>query len=627
VVVNADSTVAIVGAGPRGVSVLERIAASAPDLLGGGSLEVHLVDPYPPGGGHVWQSGQPGHLLMNTVAAHATVFTDDSVLCEGPIVAGPTVYEWAKSHPHADPEIAAEAAAMLPWSHPTRRFNGHYLSWAFERVLAGLPTGVRASVHRHRAVALSDTADGRQIVSLEGGSAPLIVDAVVITTGHTPVEPTPDQTALARFADEHGLVYVGAGNPADLDLTAVRPGERVLLRGLGMNFFDIVSLLTVGRGGRFVRESDGGVLRYEPSGAEPVLVPGSRRGVPYQARGSYDAMPPVHKPLFFDDSAVARLRERAGTVDFRRDLWPLIAKETAYVYYGMLAGSDDFRERFARLDWDSEAMRKLIASAVPDPAARLDFGRLDRPLGGESFAGWEALNRRVLAYLRADAAQARHASASPLKHAMTALGATRSRVRILAEHGGLRGRSHLADLDGWFRGFAASVASGPPVTRIEELLALADVGLLEFGGPDFRITADREHSLFAGSSPQVDGPPVLAAAVVEAYLPEPDLRRTADPLLRQLRDSGACRPYVLADPADPAGPVETGGLEVTESPHHIVDVAGRPHPRRFALGLPVEPVHWGTAIGAMARAGADFLVQTDAVARALLTCTHDRDVR
>src|SRR5918999_4180173 len=86
VVVNADSTVAIVGAGPRGVSVLERIAASAPDLLGGGSLEVHLVDPYPPGGGHVWQSGQPGHLLMNTVAAHATVFTDDSVLCEGPIV-------------------------------------------------------------------------------------------------------------------------------------------------------------------------------------------------------------------------------------------------------------------------------------------------------------------------------------------------------------------------------------------------------------------------------------------------------------------------------------------------------------------------------------------------------------
>ncbi|GAB3403396.1 FAD/NAD(P)-binding protein [Flindersiella endophytica] len=559
---------------------------------------------------------------MNTVAAHATVFTDSSVRCDGPILAGPTVYEWAKSHRHADPDLAAEAEAMLPWSHPTRRFNGHYLAWAFQHVLDELPSGVRAIVHPHRAVAISETADGRQVLGLEGVPDTLVVDAVVIATGHTPVEPTPDQVELARFAEENGLVYVGAGNPVDLDLTGVRAGERVLLRGLGMNFFDIVSLLTVGRGGRFVRAGDG--LRYEPSGAEPVLVPGSRRGVPYHARGSYDAMPPVHKPLFFDDSVVEQLRSRAGTVDFRRDLWPLIAKETAYVYYGMLTSSDDFRRRFARLDWDSEPMRKLIAAAVPDPSARLDFERIDHPLGGESFAGRDALNRRILDHLRTDAAQAKHASASPMKHAMTALGATRSRVRIVAEHGGLRGRSHVDDLDGWFRGFAASVGSGPPVTRIEELLALADAGLLEFGGPGFRITADRERSVFAGSSPQVDGPPVLAAAVVEAYLPEPDLRHTADPLLRQLRDTGVCRPYVLADPA---GPVETGGLEVTESPHHIVDAAGRAHPRRFALGLPVEPVHWGTAIGAMARAGADFLVQTDAVARALLTCARERTVR
>ena len=41
------STIVIVGAGPRGTGVLERLAASAPELHPDG-LDVHLVDPYPP---------------------------------------------------------------------------------------------------------------------------------------------------------------------------------------------------------------------------------------------------------------------------------------------------------------------------------------------------------------------------------------------------------------------------------------------------------------------------------------------------------------------------------------------------------------------------------------------------
>lgn len=44
------STAAIVGAGPRGTSVLERLCASAVELLPPGArLTVHVVDPAPPG--------------------------------------------------------------------------------------------------------------------------------------------------------------------------------------------------------------------------------------------------------------------------------------------------------------------------------------------------------------------------------------------------------------------------------------------------------------------------------------------------------------------------------------------------------------------------------------------------
>ncbi|MDT4987408.1 MAG: hypothetical protein QOI74_1502, partial [Micromonosporaceae bacterium] len=86
--------VCVVGAGPRGVSVLERLCAhvraSAPDR----PVRVHLVDPHRPGAGGVWRTDQSRHLLMNTVASQVSMFTDASV----PVAArepGPSLYEWA----------------------------------------------------------------------------------------------------------------------------------------------------------------------------------------------------------------------------------------------------------------------------------------------------------------------------------------------------------------------------------------------------------------------------------------------------------------------------------------------------------------------------------------------------
>ncbi|GAA2454716.1 FAD/NAD(P)-binding protein [Actinomadura vinacea] len=611
-------SICVVGAGPRGTAVLERIAASAPLLAAGRPVDVHLVDPYPPGGGHVWQVDQPGHLLMNTVGADATLFTDDSVRCEGPAADGPSLYEWARSAAagHPDASVRAEAAGMRPWSHPTRRFQGHYLAWFFERVRAGLAPEVRLHEHRTRAVSLTDLEDGRQLVALEDGSGPLTVDGVVLALGHTDVWMSPSQHGLAEFAARNGLFYGPPANPLDADLDAVPEGEPLLVSGLGMNFFDYMSLLTAGRGGRFV-PVDGG-LRYEPSGREPVFYAGSRRGVPYQARGDYGAMPPSFPARYFDDGAVARLRA-AGPADFRRDAWPLIAKETAYVYYSTLlrerpeaCAMDGFLTAFDALAWNDPAMAALVESAFPDAADRLDFHALDRPLDGMSFTDGDSPHDVVVGLLRTDLTKARNAPRDPLKRALTALGASRGRVRRLVAHGGLTGESHRRDLDGWFRGFAASLSSGPPVTRIAELLALADAGLVTFVGADMRVRADPDRRAFVAGS---DGS-FAAGGLLEAHLPPPDLRTTADPLLGRLRETGAARPYVIPTPDGPD--YETGGLDVTASPFHVIDASGRPHPRRFAVGIPIESVHWGTAIGAKPRSNAVLLSQADAVARAAL---------
>src|SRR4051794_31423190 len=89
-------TVAIIGAGPRGTSILERLVANAAECAPDRTIAVHVIDPYPPGGGRIWRSEQSPLLWMNTTSDECTMFTDETVECEGPIVSGPTLVEWAQ---------------------------------------------------------------------------------------------------------------------------------------------------------------------------------------------------------------------------------------------------------------------------------------------------------------------------------------------------------------------------------------------------------------------------------------------------------------------------------------------------------------------------------------------------
>ncbi|CAM5623371.1 Adenylate cyclase OS=Streptomyces microflavus OX=1919 GN=Smic_14240 PE=4 SV=1 [Streptomyces microflavus] len=47
---SAAPTLVVIGGGPRGTGVIERIAANARELYGDLPLDIHLVDPYPAGG-------------------------------------------------------------------------------------------------------------------------------------------------------------------------------------------------------------------------------------------------------------------------------------------------------------------------------------------------------------------------------------------------------------------------------------------------------------------------------------------------------------------------------------------------------------------------------------------------
>lgn len=634
--------ICVVGAGPRGLSVLERICANERLTRSAEQVVVHLVDPASPGSGRVWRTGQSRHLLMNTVASQVTVFTDDSVEIDGPIETGPSLYEWARrllrEHgrpgPFADydDESLAEARDLGPDSYPTRSFYGSYLDWVYRQVAATAPAHLTVRAHRSRAVALDDSprGDGSQTCRLADGTVLIGLDAVVLAVGHVPVRPTGEETELTEFAERHALTYLAPANPADVDLSAIAPGEPVLLRGLGLCFFDHMALFTAGRGGVFERVD--GELAYRPSGREPKLLATSRRGVPFHARGdNQKGVDGRHRPRLLTPARIAALRDRAADgcrIDFSTELWPLIAKEVESTYYAALLTAQ------GRADRAAEFVDRYLAAPPGIPERHLlhsygiaadqywDWQALARPYGERSFADQDEFRGWLLDHLRGDLAEARSGNVEgPLKAALDVLRDLRNEIRLAVEHGGLDGHSQREHLESWYTPLNGFLSIGPPASRVEEMIALIEAGVLDVLPPGTRFLPDRDRGCFTTAEGATPTGTVRAAVLIESRLPEPDLRRTADPLLRHLLDTGQCRAFQLL--GYDGLPHETGGLDVTERPYRLLDRSRRAHPRRFAYGVPTEAVHWVTAAGIRPGVNSVTLVDSDAIARAVLALRSD----
>jgi hypothetical protein len=85
----------------------------------------------------------------------------------------------------------------------------------------------------------------------------------------------------------------------------------------------------------------------------------------------------------------------------------------------------------------------------------------------------------------------------------------RNEVRLAVDHGGLEGNSHRDDLEGWYMPLNAYLSIGPPASRIEEMIALIEAGVLELTGPGTQIRLDTAEPTFLAGSTEVPGPPVL----------------------------------------------------------------------------------------------------------------------
>lgn len=585
----------LVGGGPRAIGVLERLAASAAQPaheahLARTPLHVDIVDPHMPGAGRIWRAAESPLLLMNSRAADVSIFTDETVTCEGPTVAGPSLADWAEgirrgeiAAPTTGTERLAEIEALQATDFASRRVQALYLEWFFGQVLSAMPETVSVRVHRTTATAVRPAGAGWS-VELED-RAPLSADLLLLAAGHTDSRPAAARHELAAFARRHGAAYLPPSQAADAPLGQLGAGQDVIVRGMGLAFIDLMALLTQGRGGRFSPDplpGEPGRLRYHPSGQEPRLWLGSRRGVPYHSKVRDEGAPTGLGELVHVTAENLAAREDAeGRLDFRADVVPLIAAE--------------------------------IRHQVPDtPAAEPGeepLAWLDDPLSwlhGDSHP--QVTRDAVVRHIEQDLRSRTQGEAAPARALFQLL---------LRLHGVLVDQLPASRLRGgaaggyprWWHSLFSFVDSGPPPHRLHQLLALERAGIVHFLGPRLALTADESSGRFIARG--AAGVQVSATALVDAFLPRAALAHSANPLLRSLVE--------VPDAVGRESAGSPGTLEV-DAQHRVIRPDGSAHETLWALG----PWTSELPIGAFARprTNAPCHRRNDALARELLAAAR-----
>jgi methylaspartate mutase epsilon subunit len=594
--------VAIVGMGPRGLSVLERLVHRLTTAPVEGTVRIWTFEPGEQGAGRIWRTSQPHWFAMNTVAGEVSIYSGGPDGGPPRAGAGPSLYEWLAEHP--DPRWSALGLS----DYAPRPVYGEYLAGAYRAIVANAPANVHVLPVSAR-VDRVERADGRLVVTAYDGRFELAVDKVVLTTGHPRNVPdAANRRFLAHAESSSHLRYVMGDSAAEMPLDAIAAGSEVGVIGLGLTFFDVVAALTAGRGGVFTADDDG-VLRYRPSGKEPRIIAGSRSGLPMLARGRNQKAPTYrYQARFATMAALTAARQRAEAehgspqLDFRRDVLPLLQLEVEHTYYRTMvrrrqnqAVADQFAERHLAVAHDPVLVAKLLAEYGISDARTIDLDRMARPFAGVDFDSPQHFHRVVTDLLRLDIAEAVQGNLDgPLKAALDILRDLRGSVRAAVDFGGLRAESHRDDFLGAFNPVNTMLSAGPPAFRVEQTCALIEAGVLVVVGPALQV--DCEPDGFLLSSPQVRGSGRLVPTLIDARIPRPDLHADASPLTGQLLADGLIAEHVNVDPVTGEW-FATGGLAVDRAPFRVLDAAGNADPDLYALGIPTENQRWFTQIG------------------------------
>jgi uncharacterized NAD(P)/FAD-binding protein YdhS len=576
---------AIVGLGSWGLCVMERTVRRAWRVRT--PVRVHLVEPSQLGGG-VYSAEQPDFLVLNNACGQLSLYAAPDGDALPPYYVG--LHQWAVGCGYRwvgyECRIGAGGEPILPTDYLPRRLMGEYLAWFYDRLVAEAPPNLEIIRHYAAAVDISPALLGREAVLLDNG-ATLSVDHVVLTSGHT--------WNHEREADG-GVRYLQAYPIESLD-ESVPAGSSLAVAGMGLVGYDVLSALTIGRGGTFEDRCDrADRLRYVPSGREPTVTLYSRSGAPYCAKSATGVDPyGQYQPVVCTPEEFSALTNPGGSrvrrhVDFRAELLPLIFAEMQARYHiqaALLRGGDAEStevRKVLRQGWLDGHYEKIV------DALELRYGRFDP--AAHLFAGADREFRSAADYqgqvynmIEDDLTEALRPGGSPVKAAQEVLRILRDQLRSVIEFGGLSLDSYV-EFRSNIRGRINRLEAGVPPMRSQQLLALLDAGVVRVPlGPSPEVAACPDGVRL--NSTALDEPTsVTADGVIRGYLDMPSLARSGSPLLNRLYANGRLTQLSYGD-------TPVGSVAINED-FHPFDTEGRLQPSLSVLGVLTEGVRYFT---------------------------------
>lgn len=584
--------IAIIGAGARGLSILERIVAFArakkiaPEI----NVNITIFDPNPFGAGCHF-SDQASHLLVNTIASQITIFSDHTVQGSGLILHGPSFYEWL-----------CDQTSVLKDSNGyySRKLLGEYLEWSFRYLCSLAPDTVNIRPVSQLVIS-ADPYIKTWYIKTENGET-YHQDYVFLTTGHEH-EILKKDTANSRLFPAY---------PLHISTSDIQSHETVAIEGMGLSTCDVLSMLTIGRGGKFSRNPKG-VLYYQPSQTEPKIIAFSRSGLPLSARASNQKeVREQYKANFLTRQAINELKDKYQKLDFAEQILPLLLNDMEFVYsktyiqkhHGYIA-ANIFANAY--LIVSANERKSLIFDYIP-PQHQFNWDNLVNPIPLTVLESHTQFKQWLDNYLYTDVVNANEGNVlNPLKAACDVLRDVRDNLRYAIDFAGLTESSHRW-LTTAFIPIMNRLAVGPPKIRIEEMLALQKAGILKMDlGPQPKWKFDQASNLFVI---QGQFETLEAEVLIRARIDIPSPQQSSNILIQHLIANGFARPFFNNQ-------FHLNGLDISHD-FNIISQGNHVFKNLWVLGTPIEGPKFYTFILPRPFVNSTALLDADRVVQSLV---------
>lgn len=604
--------IAVIGAGPRGLSLIERLLAKTRIL--NKSIEIDIFDNYPIGGRvWNWQNEHNKKFLMNTPVEQVTLFPDESVRDIENIAKGPSIYQWIttgeakkylKQRLDIDGFYKEHINELASNSHCVRGLMGVYSEWFFALQKEQLSEFQKLTYFPYEVINVEEKENGYSVIFANDKKE---YDYVILAPGHIQSkEKTSEQ--IEKYAKDNNLKYYPASNPADIDFSEIEDNANVFVKGLGLSFYDYMYELATMKGGYFEKIAED-KLQYHPTGKEAKLYVGSRSSIPMNARAiNYKGVFWEYNSRYFN---LEKLKQQYN-VDNKLaldDFLTLIRQELLYNYLQFNFEKNDCYEKIVDLKNNSNSLDQLLDFAKQEditiPAIIENITDLTK---------WPYLNEskfeeNLTNNINEDIKNALLGNfESKFAIIFESLKEIRDVIRDLVELDLLTAEA-MQYLNNNFKRIDNRLSVGPPVIRVQQMKALLESGMLHIIS-DFNVACEDGKFVLKTKDTKVE-----ASYLIEARLGKISIQDADDNLMKNLYQNNiltnakySSNDYIY----------ETNAVLIDKRSFQVIDQTNKKHNNLFVFGIPTDGYVWFTTSLPRPYANAMIFRESERIAKTIL---------